>query len=78
MEPTIFKKLCDLFIGLSFWEQVLFAYLVFIILLIVPCCIICWIRTKSLSNAFAWASVPAFRASQLYWRLRVVREGEKS
>ena len=78
MEPSIFKKLCDLFIGLSFWEQVLFACLVFIILLIVPCCIICWIRTKSLSNAFAWASVPAFRASQLYWRLRVVRDGKMS
>ena len=78
MEPSIFKKLCDLFIGLSFWEQVLFACLVFIILLIVPCCIISWIRTKSLSSAFAWTSVPAFRASQLYWRQRVVRDGEKS
>lgn len=62
--------------GLSFWKEILFACLVFIILLIVPCCLICWIRTKSISNAFAWINVPAFRASQLYWRLRKVRKGK--
>lgn len=75
MEQSIFKKLCDLFIGFPFWEQILFASLVFIILLIVPCCILCWIRTRSISNVFAWTDVRSFRASQLYWRLRKVRNG---
>ena len=69
-------KFCDFFIELSLCEQILFAALSLIILLSIICCIVCSIRTKSLSNAFAWASVPAFRASQLYWRLRVIRNGK--
>ena len=75
MEPFI-TKFYEFFIELSFCKQILFASLSIILLFSVICCIVSSIRTKSLSNAFAWASVPAFRASQLYWRLRVIRNGK--